>query len=51
MLTIYSEVFTIATRLNRRRIRDLHPAGARNGQPDRGRWRPALHWREMPEEF
>lgn len=47
MLNIFSEYFTIATRLDKPRMRDLY----RHTHDDRGRWRASPHWRDIPEEF
>jgi len=47
MLTIFSEYLTVATRLDKPRMRDL----PRNRPGDKGRWRAAPNWRDLPEEF
>ena len=47
MLSIFSEYFSIATRLQQERWYDL-PLHRRDS---RGRWRANPKWRDLPEEY
>ncbi|WP_375688678.1 hypothetical protein [Pseudooceanicola sp. LIPI14-2-Ac024] len=47
MLSIFAEYFNVASRTERRKMRDV----PRRHPNDPGRWRANPRWRDLPEDF